>query len=367
MRVAVPMMFAGRMTTLNRWFDSLSWPEAEGDRELATMRALTARLSGQGRDEVERWLRVAEDGPDYGPLANGITLISSAVAMVSSTYLSRGIADAERAARLVLENEPAGRAGDTPASYRWDRPSSSPVAPKRREHRSRRPDALGARRRATSVLALAYLSLIELSTEMPSTSNASHGTPSRSPRRSGTLRAPPPPPPPRPRMCPDARGRSSCSDRAPRTRRGARRRGRTVLLARACRLHLAMARHRVETRTAPTTHSHLPVKNWLSFRTSGCSGSSYERRTTRSIARDTRGSRGGAQRRGATSTRPPPGGPLESARRRARALALAEHGQDASSKHLPEARRNDARGDDRARRREIGILDLAATDAHSDE
>ena len=55
------MVSAGRMTTLNRWFDALSWPEARADRELATMRALTARLSGQGRDEVERWLRAAQD------------------------------------------------------------------------------------------------------------------------------------------------------------------------------------------------------------------------------------------------------------------------------------------------------------------
>ena len=28
MRAAVPLLSAGRMTTLNRWFDSLSWPEA---------------------------------------------------------------------------------------------------------------------------------------------------------------------------------------------------------------------------------------------------------------------------------------------------------------------------------------------------
>ncbi|MGH2932464.1 MAG: LuxR C-terminal-related transcriptional regulator, partial [Gaiellaceae bacterium] len=163
MRVAVPMLSAGRMTTLNRWFDSLSWPEAEGDRELATMRALTARLSGQGRDVVERWLRVAEDGPDYGPLSIGITSIRSVVAMVSSTYLTRGIADAERSARLVLESEPAGSewryAGLVPlgqALFLAGRPEDA-RAPL--EEARKLP---GARRRATSVLALAYLSLIEL-------------------------------------------------------------------------------------------------------------------------------------------------------------------------------------------------------------
>ncbi len=163
MRVAVPLLSAGRMATLNRWFDALSWPEALGDRELATMRALTARLSGQGRDEVERWLRVAEDGPDHGPLANGITSLRSAVAMVSSTYLSRGIADAERSARLVLESEPAGSewryAGLVPLGQALF------LAGRHEEARAPLEEARtlpGARRRATSALALAYLSLIEL-------------------------------------------------------------------------------------------------------------------------------------------------------------------------------------------------------------
>ena len=103
MRTAVPLLSVGRMSTLNRWFEALSWPEAMSDRELAAIRALTARLSGQGRDEVERWLRVAEAGPDYGPLSNGITSLGSVIAIISSTYLVRGIANAEREARLVLD------------------------------------------------------------------------------------------------------------------------------------------------------------------------------------------------------------------------------------------------------------------------
>ena len=163
MQVAVPLLSAGRMHTLSRWFDSLSWPEAVEDRELATMRALTARLSGQGRDEVERWLHVAEGGPDYGPLANGITSLRSAVAMVSSTYLSRGIADAEQAARLVLETEPAGSewryAGLVPLGQALF------LAGRREEARAPLEEARtlpGARGRATTILALAYLSLIEL-------------------------------------------------------------------------------------------------------------------------------------------------------------------------------------------------------------
>ena len=163
MRGAIPLLSAGRMTTLKRWFDSLSWPEAQADRELALMRALCARLSGEGRDEIERWLRVAEDGPDYGPLANGITSVSSTVAMISSTYLSRGIADAEQSARLVLENEPAESewryAGLVPlgqALFLVGRPEDAraPLEEAR--------TLPGWRLHATSILALAYLSLIEL-------------------------------------------------------------------------------------------------------------------------------------------------------------------------------------------------------------
>ncbi len=66
-RIAVPMLSAGRLATLNRWFDALSWPEAQRDRELAAMRALAARLSGNGRDDVERWLRVARRRPRLRP------------------------------------------------------------------------------------------------------------------------------------------------------------------------------------------------------------------------------------------------------------------------------------------------------------
>ena len=164
MQVAVPLLSEGRMHTVNRWLDLLLWPEAVGDRELATMRALTARLSGQGRDEVERWLHVAEDGPDYGPLANGVTSLRSAVAMVSSNYLSRGIADAEEAATFVLETEPA----DSEWRYAGLVPLGQALFLAGRPEEAREPleesrTLTGSRRRATSILALAYLSLIELS------------------------------------------------------------------------------------------------------------------------------------------------------------------------------------------------------------
>jgi LuxR family maltose regulon positive regulatory protein len=157
------LLSAGRMQTVNLWLDSLSWPDALADRGLAVIRALSARLSGRGRYEVERWLRVAEDGPDEGPLAIGVTSFRSAVAMVSSTYLSRGIADAERSARFVLESEPAESAwryaGLVPLGQALFLAGHPAEARAPLEEAWTLPDA---RRRATSLLALAYLSLIEL-------------------------------------------------------------------------------------------------------------------------------------------------------------------------------------------------------------
>ena len=83
--------------------------------------------------------------------------------MVSSTYLSRGIADAEQAARLVLEVEPAGSewryAGLIPLGQALFLAGRGAEARAPLEEARTLP---GARRRATSLLALAYLSLIEL-------------------------------------------------------------------------------------------------------------------------------------------------------------------------------------------------------------
>ena len=163
-RAAVPLLSSGRMATVNRWFESLSWPEALADRPIALMRALTAGLSAHGRDEIERWLAIADAGPDVGPLVNGLTSIHSGVAMVRSTYLSRGIAEAERGARLALEREPAGSewryAGLVPLGQ------ALYLAGRGEEARAPLEEARtlpGAHRRATTSIALSYLALIELS------------------------------------------------------------------------------------------------------------------------------------------------------------------------------------------------------------
>ena len=162
-RAAVPLLSTGRMETVNRWFEAFSWPEALADRPIALMRALAAGLSAHGRDEIERWLAIADAGPDVGPLVNGVTSIHSGVAMVRSTYLSRGIAEAERGARLVLEREPAGSewryAGLFPLGQALFLAGRGEEARAPLEEARTLP---GAPRRATTSIALSYLALIEL-------------------------------------------------------------------------------------------------------------------------------------------------------------------------------------------------------------
>jgi LuxR family maltose regulon positive regulatory protein len=96
----------GRVATVARWLDQLSWPEATGDRQLAVIRAYVAALSGAGTDVVEHWLAIGEAGPDEGPLGNGAASFRSAAALTRATYLTRGIEVAEESARLALELEP---------------------------------------------------------------------------------------------------------------------------------------------------------------------------------------------------------------------------------------------------------------------
>jgi LuxR family maltose regulon positive regulatory protein len=102
-----PMFWtSGRVATVARWLEVLSWPEAVADRQLALVRAQILGLTGHGRDDVERWLEIAEAGPDTGPLANGLASLRSGVAILRSAYLTRGLEAAEREARLALELQP---------------------------------------------------------------------------------------------------------------------------------------------------------------------------------------------------------------------------------------------------------------------
>ena len=160
---AVPLLSTGRMATVERWFDQLDWAEALADRPLALVRALSARLSGRGRDDVERWLAIAERGSDLGPLVNGISSMRSAVAMVSATYLTRGIADGEASARFVLESEPEG----SPWRYAGLVPLGQALYLAGRPEEARAPleearTLPGARRLASTAIGIAYLALVAL-------------------------------------------------------------------------------------------------------------------------------------------------------------------------------------------------------------
>lgn len=97
---------SGRIATLAAWLAALSWPEAEDDPQLAVVRANVAGLTGAGRDEIERWLRVAEAAPDRGPLASGLASLRAAIGLVQAVHLSRGIASALSGARRALELQP---------------------------------------------------------------------------------------------------------------------------------------------------------------------------------------------------------------------------------------------------------------------
>jgi LuxR family maltose regulon positive regulatory protein len=98
----------GRLTTLARWLERLSWPEATAEPQLALVRASLAAQTARPADEIERWLAVAAAGSRSGPLANGIASVESCVAMLRSLYLTQGVGPAVAAARRAVELEPPG-------------------------------------------------------------------------------------------------------------------------------------------------------------------------------------------------------------------------------------------------------------------
>jgi LuxR family maltose regulon positive regulatory protein len=96
----------GRLPTLTRWLEELSWSEATAEPQLALVRASVAAQTAQPADEIERWLAIASAGTRPDPLANGIASIESCVAMLRSLYLTQGVTPAVAAAKRVLELEP---------------------------------------------------------------------------------------------------------------------------------------------------------------------------------------------------------------------------------------------------------------------
>jgi LuxR family maltose regulon positive regulatory protein len=98
----------GRLTTLGRWLEKLSWPEATAEPQLALVRASLAAQTARPAEEIERWLAVAAADAHSGPLANGIASVESCVAILRSLYLTQGVSPAVAAARRALELEPPG-------------------------------------------------------------------------------------------------------------------------------------------------------------------------------------------------------------------------------------------------------------------
>ena len=159
----VTLVSIGRVGTVNRWLEALSWPDAEADPQLAFTRALSAGMSGRGRDEIEHWLEIAGAGPELGPLANGISSLRSGVAMIRSIFLTRGIMEAERSARLVLDQEPDA----SPWRYAGLVPLGQALFLQGRYEEARAPLAEartlpGARGLASTSVGISYLALIEL-------------------------------------------------------------------------------------------------------------------------------------------------------------------------------------------------------------
>ena len=99
---------SGRIATLIRWLEALSWPDARSDPQLAVIRAAVLGLTGHPADDLERWLDVAARGSRPGPLANGIHSLEAAIALVRSLYLTKGLEEAAASARRALELEPKG-------------------------------------------------------------------------------------------------------------------------------------------------------------------------------------------------------------------------------------------------------------------
>lgn len=102
------LMNEGRLATLARWLEELSWPEATVEPQLALVRASLAAQTARPADEIERWLAVAAAGARPGPIANGIASIESCIAILRCLYLTQGVTAAVAAARRALELEPPG-------------------------------------------------------------------------------------------------------------------------------------------------------------------------------------------------------------------------------------------------------------------
>jgi LuxR family maltose regulon positive regulatory protein len=98
----------GRIHTLRRWLDELSWDEALADPLLALNRGTLAGITGCATDEIEPWLVSAEQGSHDGPLPDGLPSIAVGVASVRSLFLLGDVGAAVEAARFAIDQTPPG-------------------------------------------------------------------------------------------------------------------------------------------------------------------------------------------------------------------------------------------------------------------
>jgi ATP/maltotriose-dependent transcriptional regulator MalT len=98
-RHAQAIMRSGRIVTLTRWLDELSWNEALADPQLAVIRALAAGELNSSSDAVESWLSIAENGSPDGPLASAMPSLEFGASLVRARFLLGGVARAAEAGR----------------------------------------------------------------------------------------------------------------------------------------------------------------------------------------------------------------------------------------------------------------------------
>jgi len=155
---------SGRIQTLIRWLDSLSWPEAEADAQLSVMRAAVLGLTGAHADGLERWMAVAAAGSHDGPLANGLQSVEAGIALLRGLYLTKGLeigrVAAERAVELEVVGSPWRRQALAALGQTRYLLGDADGAREALEEARRLPDAPGQAPGAAMVLS--YLAFLEL-------------------------------------------------------------------------------------------------------------------------------------------------------------------------------------------------------------
>jgi ATP/maltotriose-dependent transcriptional regulator MalT len=113
-RHALALIRSGRVVTLARWLDALSWNEALADPQLAVIRALASGELNSSTDAVESWLLIAENGSHDGPLTSAMPSLEFGASLVRARFLLGGVARAAEAGRR------ATTAADDGSEWRLD-------------------------------------------------------------------------------------------------------------------------------------------------------------------------------------------------------------------------------------------------------